>query len=588
MIGNNYFNKLPREILWKILLHCPYDAAPVCKDFFLNIPYALKYLQWNPLKENENLHPDFKKKLEKIEEKSQTEDGRKLIGAFFRSLHRPQNSQPIKELDFSNVGEAMFAAWQADQDYNLLQCWSRITPKLAVQNLPVDAQGIRLWMQNEENQNSLAQIRQLDLSHLSLTNLPSEIIYFSQTLTELDLSYNQLTELPDTIGELAALTWLDLSNNQLTELPDTITKLVALTSVDLSDNRLTKLPDTIGNLIALTSLYLDGNQLTELPDTIRKLVALIWLGLSNNQLTELPGTIGNLVALTVLDLEGNRLTKLPDTIGNLVALTMLDLSDNQLTELPDAIGNLVALTELGLANNQLTKLPHTIGNLVALTMLYLSNNQLTELPDAIGNLVALTEVYLSGNQLAKLPDAIGNLVALTALGLARNKLTELPDTMGKLVALTQLYLSDNQLTKLPVMFAEIGKNIDGIPNITIEGNILLLIPMCVLDKFKNNPGIENFIFFRNKTYISSLDSLCQWIRKNSDAILNNQFTDVKSLRELVSALEKSDLEKLYFKIRERALEKNNGNLNLEEESFFEDMYLFVSALGELLYQRQKK
>jgi len=206
MISTNYFNELPDEILLGILAQCPLEAAPVCKRFSKNVPDALKFYQWNLLKNDQNLPANFRNKLLQVEESLQTKDGRRLISAFFRSLHKPQNSKPIKELDFSNLGHAMFAAWQADQDYNLIQCWSKIAPHLDLQVPLATAKEIRTWMNYEDNQNRLAQIQELNLSGLGLTILPPEIVYFSRTLTVLDLSHNQLTKLPDTIGNLVALT----------------------------------------------------------------------------------------------------------------------------------------------------------------------------------------------------------------------------------------------------------------------------------------------------------------------------------------------------------------------------------------------
>jgi hypothetical protein len=133
--NNNYFDELTNEMLQKILAQCPVEAALVCKRFLKNVPASLKVYHWNLLKNDENLPSEFRNKLIQIEKSSETKDGRKLINAFFRSLHKAENSVPLKELDFSNLGSAMVTAWKTDQDYNLLQCWSRIAPHLNLQQL---------------------------------------------------------------------------------------------------------------------------------------------------------------------------------------------------------------------------------------------------------------------------------------------------------------------------------------------------------------------------------------------------------------------------------------------------------------------
>jgi hypothetical protein len=78
------------------------------------------------------------------------------------------------------------------------------------------------------------------------------------------------------------------------------------------------------------------------------------------------------------------------------------------------------------------------------------------------------------------------------------------------------------------------------------------------------------------------------IRKSSDAILDNQFTETETLGKLVDALDANDQEKLYFKIWQRAWGKNDGDLQWGEKNRFNDLFLFVSVLGELLYEKQEK
>ncbi|XP_042859302.1 leucine-rich repeat-containing protein 59-like [Penaeus japonicus] len=103
---------------------------------------------------------------------------------------------------------------------------------------------------------------------------------------ELDLSMMSLTEVP--VKDIAALpraTKIDLSNNQLTILPSNFaTALSNITRVDLSSNKLKELPSNINHLQNLQYLDLYNNQLTDLPVTFCQLRRLKWLDLKGNNL----------------------------------------------------------------------------------------------------------------------------------------------------------------------------------------------------------------------------------------------------------------------------------------------------------------
>ncbi|XP_063590112.1 leucine-rich repeat-containing protein 59-like [Penaeus indicus] len=103
---------------------------------------------------------------------------------------------------------------------------------------------------------------------------------------ELDLSMMSLTEIP--VKEIAALpraTKIDLSNNQLTSLPSNFAiALTNVTRVDLSSNKLKDLPSNIHLLQNLQYLDLYNNQLTDLPVTFCQLRKLKWLDLKGNNL----------------------------------------------------------------------------------------------------------------------------------------------------------------------------------------------------------------------------------------------------------------------------------------------------------------
>ncbi|WP_353572631.1 leucine-rich repeat domain-containing protein, partial [Candidatus Albibeggiatoa sp. nov. BB20] len=203
--------------------------------------------------------------------------------------------------------------------------------------------------------NAQQQVIELDLSYLSLTQIPKQVSFLKH-LQKLILNGNKLVELPPEIGQLLSLTWLDLRDNRLKSLPPEIGQLQSLTWLDLRDNRLKSLPPEIGQLQSLTELNLYNNPLQSLPPEIGQLQSLttLYLGYSQfqigsfsrsiGQLQSLPPEIGQLQSLTTLDLSRNKLQSLPPEIGQLQSLTSLNLSVNQLQSLPPEIGQLQSLT----------------------------------------------------------------------------------------------------------------------------------------------------------------------------------------------------------------------------------------------------
>ncbi len=86
-------------------------------------------------------------------------------------------------------------------------------------------------------------LRQIDLSHQSLTSLPKEIGRCTG-LKSLSLNDNQLRSLPTTLGFCTALEILDLSNNDLTELPVELDQCQSLKRVHLTGNPWHERPTT--------------------------------------------------------------------------------------------------------------------------------------------------------------------------------------------------------------------------------------------------------------------------------------------------------------------------------------------------------
>lgn len=102
----------------------------------------------------------------------------------------------------------------------------------------------------------------------------------------LDLSMMSLTEVP--VKEIAALPRalkIDLSSNQLTSLPDNFcSSLGHIVQLELGSNKLQSLPNNIHQLKNLKHLDLYNNQLKDLPLGIAQLKTLRWLDVKSNPL----------------------------------------------------------------------------------------------------------------------------------------------------------------------------------------------------------------------------------------------------------------------------------------------------------------
>ncbi|MEG4859926.1 COR domain-containing protein [Microcoleus sp. K1-B6] len=185
---------------------------------------------------------------------------------------------------------------------------------------------------------------------------------------------------------------LDLSGLTLTELPEEIASLTQLQVLDLHNNQVRKLPEALASLTKLYLLDLSYNQLTKLPQGLTSLTQLQDLYLKSNQLRELPEELASLTKLYLLDLSYNELRVLPEELGSLSSLQGLYLHNNQLRELPAALASLTQLQDLYLHNNQLRELPQTLGSLTQLQGVYLNNNPLN--PDLAAAYEQGTEAVL--------------------------------------------------------------------------------------------------------------------------------------------------------------------------------------------------
>ncbi|MDI3282150.1 COR domain-containing protein [Polyangium sp. 15x6] len=221
----------------------------------------------------------------------------------------------------------------------------------------------------------------LELRHLELTELPSEILGCS-SLRFLALSDNRLTTFPPEIYSLVGLERLDLSNNPLRELPDAITALQNLLRLNIEYTCISTLPQSLRDLRRLTTLRVGSGMLQDL-SVVQKLEQL-----------RVFGCLGLATGATLPDLQA------------LESLEDLSLNDVELARIPPWVFRLQRLIALRLTRNDLRVVPPAIAALVNLRELELQRNDLDDLPVEIGSLPSLAEMRVDGCPLSRLPPEI--------------------------------------------------------------------------------------------------------------------------------------------------------------------------------------
>ena len=99
---------------------------------------------------------------------------------------------------------------------------------------------------DDDDERPFSQLRRLNLSHNSLTTLPSPFFSRLKLLKILDLSHNKINEFEGGGMEVAkGMRWLSLSNNLLLFLPIAFSKGSDLRYLDVSHNKLLWLPRSL-------------------------------------------------------------------------------------------------------------------------------------------------------------------------------------------------------------------------------------------------------------------------------------------------------------------------------------------------------
>ena len=280
-------------------------------------------------------------------------------------------------------------------------------------------------------------------------------------LRTLDLSWNQLQIVPRNISQYAPnLQLLNLQGNLITSafLDASYTSLTTLRHLDLSRNMLHSLQasslDSIRNS-GIEILQLSSCSLSSLERGVfRGMWNLTSLSLAGNvdldkgQLTGALQGFTNHSQLAYLDLRDLRLTNITkDMIAHLLSLEVLDLSNNSIETVEiGTLSGLAKLHTLYLHINKLTWLNET-GDLVSLRRLNLSSNKLQHI--IVSPLQDLEYLDVSFNELSSLPDGwMTEAETVREVNLSHNRLKSISSKAFQQVSIQRLDLSWNDLTTL--------------------------------------------------------------------------------------------------------------------------------------------
>ncbi|KAG7999378.1 Leucine-rich repeat-containing protein 40 [Nibea albiflora] len=146
----------------------------------------------------------------------------------------------------------------------------------------------------------------VNLSKNQLTSIPSRLVEFQSSMSDVNLGFNRLTCCSPDICKLLQLTHIDLGNNQLSDLPPEMMTLTKLSSIILSYNRFKFFPEVLYQIISLETVLIANNQVNGVdPGCLIKLVHLSTLDLSNNDMLNIPPELGMCTSLRCLSLQGN-------------------------------------------------------------------------------------------------------------------------------------------------------------------------------------------------------------------------------------------------------------------------------------------
>ncbi|XP_072749395.1 leucine-rich repeat serine/threonine-protein kinase 1 [Anoplolepis gracilipes] len=266
-------------------------------------------------------------------------------------------------------------------------------------------------LSSKNNDLVLYAITRVDISHNSITSVPSAMFYL-QSLRYLNMAQNKIDTLAADSKNpkdklCPVLEEMYLQDNRLEQLPDFIMNLPALEIIDVSNNKLQCLPENLWRAPKLKELNASFNLLRDLPSQASQNV----LRKSQRSCDETQQTCTNFRVLATVprieSMEFDSFTKIANAQviemerphvwtssvqvsermsddtenGNKSVLTSLNLAHNLFNSIPVALPCLaVSLVRLNMAYNSLRSMSHITSYPASLKQLDLSNNQITRWP----------------------------------------------------------------------------------------------------------------------------------------------------------------------------------------------------------------
>ncbi|KAH0560147.1 leucine-rich repeat serine/threonine-protein kinase 1 [Cotesia glomerata] len=252
-------------------------------------------------------------------------------------------------------------------------------------------------------------ITRIDISHNSITTVPS-LIFYLQSLKYLNMAQNKIDNLvaePSNPRDklCPVLEEIYLQDNRLETLPNFLMNLPALEIMDVSNNKLQCLPDNLWQAPKLKELNASFNLLRDLPSQVSQNISRrvqrddilsnspssrsinSQLGIPHEDSTEFESFI-KLANAQIIELERPHVwtesvqvtEKISDDTepGTKSVLTSLNLAHNLFTSVPVALPCLaVNLVRLNMAYNSLRSMSHITSYPASLKQLDLSNNQIS-------------------------------------------------------------------------------------------------------------------------------------------------------------------------------------------------------------------
>ena len=324
-------------------------------------------------------------------------------------------------------------------------------------------------------------------------------------LKELDLSHNRLTNLPAAIGKLDNLTLLDVAWNPINcgNFTDDVMKSIGdfITVFRFGSRSLSCWPSSVRHLPSLKELSFSGGSMQRLPNTAFSGFewTLLKLWIKDTALIATPIALQDLHSISELHFNDNVFVGdagilIPAFAGMTTSLHMLSLENNSLTEFPRVLLTLHGVHNLSLAGNDLEFISDEAVSAVGnnnLTTLNLQHCDLNRIPGALSTLTEIINLDLSSNTITTIEkNDLQKLRNLRSLNVSFNPLRYISkSTFYDLEALEELVLHDTQLFQVPEAIKNLGRlrllDLSNNPP-TIECNCNLQWLSCVL---RNNTAL---------------------------------------------------------------------------------------------------